>query len=152
MSTTQIHQETINQQPTIWIVPDALWEKIQPELIIEKTRKKPGRPRHPDRPIFNGLIHMARTGAQWSAFPRELAPKSTAFDRFSQWVEHGAFQKAWSILLEEYDDLIGIEWQWQSADGCIVKAPLGKKGISVKRKTRVATLRIAVNAVANDTF
>ena len=152
MSTTQIHQAAINQQDTIWTVPDALWGRIQPELIIQKTRKKPGRPRMPDRPIFNGLIHLARTGGQWAALPREFGAKSTVFDRFTEWVQHGVFQKAWAIVLEEYDELIGIEWQWQSADGCNVKAPLGKKGILARRKTREAIQQIEENAVVNDTF
>ena len=97
---------------------------------------------HPNRAIFNGLIHMARSGGQWSTFPREFAAKSTAFDRFNAWVEQGSFQTAWTVLLEEYDSLIGIdqrihgflEWAWQSADGCIVKAPLGKKRALVSRK------------------
>ena len=91
MSTTQIHQEAINQQDTIWIVPDELWERIQPELIIQKTRKKPGRPRMPDRPIFNGLIHLARTGGQWVALPREFGAKSTVFDLFTEWVHSRVF-------------------------------------------------------------
>jgi hypothetical protein len=42
----------------------------------------------------------------------------------SEWVEHGCLQKAWAVLLLEYDQALGIDWQWQSADGCIVKAPL----------------------------
>ena len=33
----------------------------------------------------------------------------------------------WAILLQAYDESLGIEWQWQSADGCIIKAPLGKR-------------------------
>jgi transposase len=148
MSTTQIHQAQINQQPTIWTVPDDLWQRIQPKLVINKPRKKTGRPRHPDRPIFDGIIHMARTGSQWVSFPKELAKKSTAFDRFSEWVEHGAFQQAWMILLEEYDELIGIEWSWQSADSCSVKAPLGKKGISARRKTPLVTQQTEEKRVA----
>ena len=135
MSTTQIHQKEIDQQPTIWTVSDELWIRLEPELIIKKTKKRLGRPRHSDRQIFNGLIHLARTGSQWSAFPREFAAKSTAFDRFKDWVENGAFQRAWRIILEEYDQHIGLEWDWQSADGCNVKAPLGKRGIAVKNKT-----------------
>jgi transposase len=114
----------------------------------------------PNRAIFNGLIHMARSGGQWSTYPREFAAKSTAFDRFTTWVEQGSFQAAWTVLLEEYDSLtsgymgslIGIEWAWQSADGCAVKAPLGKKGALVSRKTRAATQRIEEKAGVNDTF
>ncbi len=29
------------------------------------------------------------------------------------------------MMLEEYDDSIGIDWSWLSLDGSMVKAPLG---------------------------
>jgi putative transposase len=125
--------------PTIWVVDDALWERIQPLLVIHKVRKKPGRPRSDDRRILNALIWLARTGSQWSAIPAEFGPKSTVHDRFQEWVESGAFEKAWALLLQEYDGLEGIEWTWQAADGCIVKAPLGKRGLMAMRKQPGAT-------------
>lgn len=125
--------------PTIWVVDDALWERIQPLLVIHKVRKKPGRPRSDDRRILNALIWLARTGSQWSAIPAEFGPKSTVHDRFREWVGAGAFEKAWALLLQEYDGLEGIEWTWQAADGCIVKAPLGKRGLMAMRKQPGAT-------------
>lgn len=125
--------------PTIWEVDDALWERIQPLLVIHKFRKKPGRPRENDRPILNGLIWMARTGAQWIEIPRRYGAKSTIHDRFQEWVEAGVFEKVWALLLQEIDGLEGIDWTWQAADGCIVKAPLGKRGLMARRKRRGGT-------------
>lgn len=125
--------------PTIWVVDDELWKRIQPLLVIHKVRKKPGRPRSDDRRILNALIWLARTGSQWSAIPEELGPKSTVHDRFQEWVESGAFEKAWALLLQEFDGLEGINWTWQAADGCIVKAPLGKRGLMARRKRPAAT-------------
>ena len=115
--------------PTIWRVSDALWEQIAPLLKIDKPRKKPGCPRADDRRLFDGLIYLARTGSQWCALPAEFGPKSTAYDRFREWVKYGCLQKIWSCLLQQYDQVIGIDWEWQAADGCIVKAPLGKTGV-----------------------
>lgn len=125
--------------PTIWEVDDALWELIRPQLVIHKARKKPGRPRKDDRQILNGLIWLARTGSQWSALPRRFGAKSTVHDRFQEWVEAGAFEKVWALLLQEFDGLEGIDWTWQAADGCIVKAPLGKRGLTARRKQPEAT-------------
>ena len=59
----------------IWEVDDALWADLQPLLVIDKPRKKPGRPRNDDRPIFNGLIWLARTGAQWEELPAPVRPQ-----------------------------------------------------------------------------
>ena len=114
--------------PTIWEVDDGLWAKLAPVLTIVKPRKKPGRPRADDRPIFDGLIWLARTGGQWQALPRRFGPKSTVHDRFREWVAAGALERAWALLLAEFDAEIGLEWAWQAADGCIIKAPLGKRG------------------------
>jgi class 3 adenylate cyclase len=52
-------------------------------------------------------------------------------------------------LLTVYDDAVGLDWQWQSADGCIIKAPLGKKGGPERRKRRERTRRIAASVAAS---
>jgi len=124
--------------PTIWRVDDALWTLLEPVLRSAKQRTKPGRPRRDDRAIFDGLIWLARTGAQWSQLPREFGPKSTVHERFSEWVTSGALERAWAVLLQEYDDALGLDWTWQAADGCIVKAPFGKKGALARRRPRDA--------------
>ena len=95
--------------PTIWRVPDALWQKIAPALVVNKPRQKPGRPRRADRPIFDALIYLARTGMQWGALPEEFPPKSTVHDRLQEWLEYRCLEAAWAILLAEYDDTLGLE-------------------------------------------
>src|SRR5215210_734648 len=90
---------TETDDPTIWRVDDTLWALLEPVLRSTKARKKPGRPRREDRAIFDGLIWLARTGAQWSQLPREFGPKSTAHERFSAWVTSGALERAWALLL-----------------------------------------------------
>ena len=132
--------------PTIWRVDDALWAELAPLLVIVKPRKKPGRPRLDDRAFCDGLIWLARTGSQWAALPRVFGAKSTVHARCQEWVEHGCLAQAWARLLEVYDDAVGLDWQWQSADGCLVQAPLGKKGGPARRKTPGATPRIGGNA------
>ncbi len=141
MTTRQLHQPAIDLQETIWEVDDALWERLEPLLKIEKVRKKSGRPARDARMIFNGLIWIARTGSQWSQLPARFGPKSTAYDRFKVWVEHGQLQQVWAVVLNEYDTLVGIDWEWQAADGCIIKAPLGKRGRSARRKRPEAIRR-----------
>lgn len=142
---------TARDDPTIWRVDDALWALLAPILKSDKPRKKPGRPRRDDRAIFDGLIWLARTGSQWSALPREFGPKSTVHERFSEWVASGALERAWAVLLREYDADIGLDWTWQAADGCIVKAPFGKKGALARRTPRGATPPIGANPAPNGT-
>lgn len=138
-----------NDAPTLWRVDDALWTELQPLLVVDKPRKKPGRHRRDDRAIFDGLIWLARTGSQWAALPREFGPKSTVHDRFQEWVEPGCLARAWAVLLAAYDDAVGLAWAWQAADGCLVKAPLGKKGGPARRKRPGATPPTAPNVAAS---
>jgi transposase len=130
---------TVPDDPTIWRVDDALWALLAPLLRVDKPRKKPGRPRRDDRPLLDGIIWLLRTGAQWKTLPAEFGPKSTCHVRFQEWVRSGAFARAWAVLLTQYDDLVGLELTWQAADGCLTKAPLGKKGGLVRRSPRAAT-------------
>ena len=49
--------------------------------------------------------------------------------RFQEWLAAGFFEKIWSKGLEQYDELEGIGWEWQSMDGCMVKAPLVQESV-----------------------
>jgi transposase len=137
--------------PTIWRGDDALWTLLAPILRVATPRKKPGRPRRDDRAILDGLIWLARTGGQWAALPREFGPKSTVHERFSEWVAAGKLERAWAVLLREDDGEIGLDWTWQVADGCIVKAPFGKKGALARRKPPGATPPTAANPAPSAT-
>ena len=137
--------------PTIWRVDDDLWALLAPMLKCEKERKKSGRPRRDDRAIFDGLIWLARSGSQWSQLPPEFGPKSTVHERFSEWVASGALERAWAVLLRAYDAEIGLDWRWQAADGCIVKAPFGKKGALARRRRRAPTPPTGANPAPNGT-
>lgn len=138
--------------PTIWRVDDVLWARLAPLLAVSKHRKKPGRPRADDRPLFNGVIWVLRTGAQWVKMPAEFGPKSTVHQRLQEWVQTGAFAQAWTLLLEDYDAFVGLDVHWQSADGCLVKAPLGKKGGLVKSNGPGPTPRIVASVGPNATY
>ncbi|MDQ2783718.1 MAG: hypothetical protein M3Y58_01810, partial [Chloroflexota bacterium] len=75
---------------------------------------------------------------------------STVHDRFQEWIAHDCLAAAWAHLLTVYDE-VGLDWQWQAADGCIIKAPLGKKGGPERRKRRERTRRIGANVAASGT-
>jgi transposase len=137
--------------PTIWRVDDDLWALLAPILKSDKPRKKLGRPRRDDRTIFDGLIWLARTGAQWSQLPREFGPKSTVHERFTEWTTSGALERAWAAMLRAYDGEIGLDWTWLAADGCLVKAPFGKKGALARRKPRGAIPPTGANPARNGT-
>lgn len=112
-----------------WEVSDELWERVAPLIPQRAARPKGGRPPADDRQMFAAIIYVLRTGIQWNALPRELGASSTVYDRFRWWEAQGFFQQLWQAGLQEYDELAGIGWDWQSLDSSTVKAPFAQAAV-----------------------
>lgn len=117
-----------NRTTTGFRISDELWEVLEPLLPehVNTHRFGGGRPRVPDRQCADAIFFVLRTGCQWQALNQtQLAAKSTAHDRFQEWVAAGVFERLWQAGVERFDELVGIEWSWLSMDGAMTKAPLG---------------------------
>lgn len=117
-----------NRTTTGFRISDQLWAVLEPLLPehVNTHRFGGGRPRVPDRQCADAIFYVLRTGCQWEALNQtELCPKSTAHDRFQEWVEVDVFLKLWEAGVERFDELRGIDWSWLSMDGAMTKAPLG---------------------------
>jgi len=112
-----------------WRIPDALWKKIEQLLPTPPRKRHPlgcHRPRVDNRRAMDAIVFVLRTGCQWNALNATgICSSSSAHRRFQEWTAAGVFQKLWAMSLEEYDELKGIDWSWQSMDGAMTKAPLG---------------------------
>jgi putative transposase len=108
-----------------WELSDEVWERVQPLIPERPSHPKGGRPAEDDRQMLAAILYVLRTGIQWNALPRELGASTTVYDRFRLWEQQGVFDRIWQAGLEEYDELEGIAWEWQSMDGVITKAPFG---------------------------
>jgi transposase len=106
-------------------IPDALWERIDLILPIYKRSPEGGRPRLCRRKVACGILYVLQTGCQWKAMPKQFGSGSAIHAYFQEWVKLGVFEELWRLALEEYDDLKGIDWKWQSLDGAMNKSPLG---------------------------
>ncbi len=114
--------------PTIWEVPDALWERLAP-LIAELDPPKPrGRPRIDARRALTAILFRMRSGCQWNHLPTDLPDDSSVHRTFQRWVRLGLLDRLWATLVEACEELGGVDWEWQAADGMMGKARLG--GIS----------------------
>ena len=110
---------------TIWEIPDDLWEKIQAVLFAADPPKSTGRRRADQRQMLNGIIFRMRSGCQWNHLPKELGSDSTIHRTLQRWVSRSVFVQVWAILMEGCDDLGGVQWEWQAADGAMGKARFG---------------------------
>lgn len=109
-----------------WELSDALWERVEPLMPARTGKKKTGRPYRSDRAMLGAILYLLRTGIQWNALPREIGASTTVYDRFRLWMEAGFFHGLWAAGLQEYDELVGIDWEWQSLDGAMTKAPFAQ--------------------------
>ena len=117
-----------NKTTTGFRISDELWAVLEPLLPVRQNTHRfgGGRPRVPDRRCADAIFYVLRTGCQWEALHQtELCAKSTAHDRFSQWVAAGVFVQLWQAGVAQFDELQGIDWAWVSMDGGLAKAPLG---------------------------
>jgi len=122
--------------PTIWRVNEELWEIIQSILEELDPPAMTGRPRTGQREALDGIIYVMRTGGQWNQLPRKFGDDSSVHRTMQRWIARGVFQRIWALLIENCDELGGVNWEWQSADGAMGKARLG--GISSAQTPRIA--------------
>lgn len=111
--------------PTIWRVPDDLWQKIQPLLQESDPPKRTGRKRIDARAALDAIIFRLRSGCQWNQLPSEFPDDSSVHRTFQRWIRLGLFERLWAALLNDCTELGGVNWEWQAADAARSKARLG---------------------------
>ena len=109
------------------LLPDRLWQIIQPVLPAEKAKPKGGRPRVPDRNALTGIIFVLRTGIPWELLPQEMGCGSgmTCWRRLRDWQEAGVWQQIHQVLLDHLGEADKIDWSRASLDSASVPAPGG---------------------------
>jgi putative transposase len=74
--------------------------------------------------------------------PKQFGDDSSVHRTLQRWIAKGVFERIWAVLIENCDELGGVNWEWQSADGAMGKARCG--GIF-----SAPTPRIAANPARN---
>jgi putative transposase len=81
---------------------DAQWSVLEPLVVAFEDRVRPGPQREVDlREVVNTLLYLNRTGCQWRLLPHDLLPKSTVYDYFAKWRDHGLWPKIVAALREQ---------------------------------------------------
>jgi transposase len=110
-----------------WRMPDWLWERIEP-LLPPPAPHPLGTHRRgvPKRRVMDAILLVLRTGMQWNALDATgICSSSTAHRRFQEWERAGVFHETWRQGLLDYDEQVGLDWEWLACDGAMTKAPLG---------------------------
>ena len=131
-----------------WLISDEFWSLVEP--LVPKKRRDPAKTYrrksgggrkaiYSDRDYFTGIVYLLRTGVIWNAFPRKEIGgmcSSALHARFQEWSKAGFFKELWQRGLMLYDEMEGISWEWQSADGAGTKAPLARESVGANPTDR----------------
>ena len=111
--------------PTIWVLSDEMWSRVEPILLRLYPLPGTGRPRTDLRRVLDGIIYRMRSGVQWNQLSREFGDDSTVHRWFQRFVADGVFTEIWAAFAAECEVLGDLDWEWQAADGMMGKARMG---------------------------
>jgi transposase len=116
-------------RPKPWDVDDELWALIEPLLPkVERRIRHPGRKRHPDRLVFQGILFVLHTGIAWEHLPQELGVGSgmTCWRRLAEWTEAGVWPRLHEVLLAELRRANALDFSRAAVDGSHIRALKGE--------------------------
>lgn len=108
------------------LLPDELWEKVEPLLPRPRRRRfhHPGRKPLERRKVLTGILFVLRTGIRWNDLPSELGCGSGSRCRryLKRWQHAGVWDRLFVLLLAELDDAHAIDWSRAAVDSSSVRA------------------------------
>ena len=134
-----------------WIVPDELWELIEPLLPKHERRLRyPGRKRLPDRLALCGILFVLHTGIAWRRLPPELGFGSgiTCWRRLDEWQWAGVWEQLHALLLARLRAAGEIDFSRAVADSSHVQA---KKGAPRRGRARSTVAAPAPSTTCSST-
>nr|WP_237546020.1 IS5 family transposase [Streptomyces sp. SID1046] len=105
-----------------------MWAVVEPLLPkVERRVRHPGRKRHPDRLVFQGILFVLHTGIAWEHLPQELGFGSgmTCWRRLAEWTEAGVWPRLHQTLLAELRGANALDFSRAAVDGSHIRAPKG---------------------------
>jgi transposase len=115
----------VKPMPTAWEVDDELGLIIQDILNELDSLAVAGRLHTGQQEALSGIIYQMRNGCQWNRLPKGFGDHSSVHRTMQRWVTNGVFTRIWAILVEKYEELGGVNWDGQSADGAMGNAGFG---------------------------
>ena len=110
------------------LVPDELWEAVEPSLPRRRRNPKGGRPRVSDRSALAGIVYVLRHGCRWRDVPRALGASGVScWRRLREWQKAGVWMRAHRTTLQWLGDLDAIDLERASLDSTNVRVKKGAR-------------------------
>ena len=111
------------------LVPDELWDMIQPLLPKHHVSPKGGHPPVDDRLALAGIIFVLKTGIPWEDLPLEFGCCGmTCWRRLRDWQEAGVWAKIHRLLLDHLRGADKLDFSRAIVDSGSVRAVGGGQG------------------------
>lgn len=121
------------------LVPDGLWEEIEPLFPVHQQSSEGGRKPIDNRTVFTLLVFRAKTGLGWRDLPTEMgASQCTVRRRLKEWTELGLFSRIVNRLLTRLKADGRLDLADVLIDGGLLKAPCGGENRARTQRTEDA--------------
>lgn len=108
----------------------ALWSAFEPLLPEHRDTHPYGghNPRTPDRTVFEALCEVLALGTPYADAERPGCTSRTIRRRRDEWDALGLFEHLHELCIAAYAEVVGLDLEVVSVDGCICQAPGGGEG------------------------
>lgn len=109
------------------LLPDELWEVIEPLLPVWTPSPKGGQPPVTDRAALTGILFILKTGLPWEDLPYEMncGCGMTCWRRLRDWQADGTWDEIHKVLLDRLRGADKINWRRALIDSSSVRAAYG---------------------------
>jgi len=104
------------------IVSDSVWNVIK--NLLPQKKSSVGRPRLDQKKVFEGIIFIIDSGAQWRRMPKEYGSKSAIHRTFQEWKKAKIFKKIMQEAKHYYFESKKEKCSWLATDTSYSKSPL----------------------------
>ena len=109
------------------LVPDRLWEIVEPLLPqFEPRRQGGGTAPRDQRAVFTAVVYVLTSGCAWRHLPPNFGiPPATAHRRFAAWTRDGLWRRLHEAVLDELGARGEVDWSGAIIDAASVRAKRG---------------------------
>jgi transposase len=106
------------------LVPDELWEIVEPLIPKHEASPKGGRPAVGDRECLTGIVFVLKTGIPWEDLPQEMGCGCgmTCWRRLRDWSAAGVWEKLVQVLLNKLRGAEKLDLSRSAVDSASVRA------------------------------